>query len=137
MRFVLPQQVAVVFMELYSELGDNIALQYGGSEAHKKVSGGSGGGGKQVQRAVVATRVNFLFFGYCLSFRVSHTLKSATRASVLFPSHVYRGTPSSMFFRAHPMPMSMRRGTVQESRAMLSFRTCRRACAKAVFFAEA
>ena len=36
-------------MELYSELGDNIALQYGGSEAHKKVSGGSGGGGKQVR----------------------------------------------------------------------------------------
>lgn len=39
----------MVFMELYSELGDNIALQYGGSEAHKKVSGGSGGGGKQVR----------------------------------------------------------------------------------------
>ena len=38
-------------MELYSELGDNIALQYGGSEAHKKVSGGGGGGGKQVRRA--------------------------------------------------------------------------------------
>eukprot|EP00903_Cladosiphon_okamuranus_P008585 g8235.t1 len=41
-------QVPQVFMELYGELGDNIALQYGGSEAHKKVSGGSGGGGKQV-----------------------------------------------------------------------------------------
>ncbi|CAN0024749.1 unnamed protein product [Scytosiphon promiscuus] len=40
-------QVALVFMELYSELGDNIALQYGGSEAHKKVSGGNGPG-KQV-----------------------------------------------------------------------------------------
>lgn len=36
-------------MELYSELGDNIALQYGGSEAHKKVSGSSGPG-KQVRR---------------------------------------------------------------------------------------
>lgn len=35
-------------MELYSELGDNIALQYGGSEAHKKVSGGNGPG-KQVR----------------------------------------------------------------------------------------
>lgn len=43
-------------MELYSELGDNIALQYGGSEAHKKVSGGNGPG-KQVRRnaAFVAT----------------------------------------------------------------------------------
>ncbi|CAB1096112.1 unnamed protein product [Ectocarpus sp. CCAP 1310/34] len=40
-------QVALVFMELYSELGDNIALQYGGSEAHKKVSRGNGPG-KQV-----------------------------------------------------------------------------------------
>lgn len=48
---MVPEQVALVFMELYSELGDNIALQYGGSEAHKKVSGGSGGGGKQVKRA--------------------------------------------------------------------------------------
>lgn len=47
------KQVALVFMELYSELGDNIALQYGGSEAHKKVSGGSGGGGKQVRRALM------------------------------------------------------------------------------------
>lgn len=42
------EQVALVFMELYSELGDNIALQYGGSEAHKKVSGSSGPG-KQVR----------------------------------------------------------------------------------------
>lgn len=49
----VPEQVALVFMELYSELGDNIALQYGGSEAHKKVSGGSGGGGKQVRRAFI------------------------------------------------------------------------------------
>lgn len=31
-------------MELYTEIGDNIALQYGGSEAHKKVSSGSGAG---------------------------------------------------------------------------------------------
>lgn len=31
-------------MDLYSELGDNIALQYGGSEAHKKVSSSSGPG---------------------------------------------------------------------------------------------
>lgn len=48
----LPKQVALVFMELYSELGDNIALQYGGSEAHKKVSGGSGGGGKQARTGI-------------------------------------------------------------------------------------
>lgn len=34
-------------MELYGELGDNLALQYGGSEAHKKVSSSSGPG-KQV-----------------------------------------------------------------------------------------
>lgn len=53
--FALPKQVALVFMELYSELGDNIALQYGGSEAHKKVTGGSGGGGKQVRRLVVSS----------------------------------------------------------------------------------
>lgn len=29
-------------MDLYSEMGDRIALQYGGSEAHKKVSAGGG-----------------------------------------------------------------------------------------------
>ncbi|CAM9180188.1 unnamed protein product, partial [Hapterophycus canaliculatus] len=46
-NYKLSPFVALVFMELYSELGDNIALQYGGSEAHKKVSGGNGPG-KQV-----------------------------------------------------------------------------------------
>ncbi|CAM9094825.1 unnamed protein product [Laminaria digitata] len=40
-------QIVLVLMDLYSELGDNIALQYGGSEAHKKVSSSSGPG-KQV-----------------------------------------------------------------------------------------
>ncbi|CAM9112844.1 unnamed protein product [Choristocarpus tenellus] len=35
-------QVVRVLMEIYTELGDHIALQYGGSEAHKKVSSGSG-----------------------------------------------------------------------------------------------
>lgn len=34
-------------MELYTELGDSIAWQYGGSEAHKK-NLGSSGPGKQV-----------------------------------------------------------------------------------------
>ena len=38
-------------MDLYSELGDNIALQYGGSEAHKKVSSSSGPGKQASQRA--------------------------------------------------------------------------------------
>lgn len=40
----MPEQVVLVLMDLYSELGDNIALQYGGSEAHKKVSSSSGPG---------------------------------------------------------------------------------------------
>ncbi|CAM9450333.1 unnamed protein product, partial [Phaeothamnion confervicola] len=40
-------QVVMVLMDLYSELGDHIALQYGGSEAHKKVSSSSGGPSKQ------------------------------------------------------------------------------------------
>jgi hypothetical protein len=40
-------QVVVVLMELYSGLGDQIALQYGGSEAHKKVGGGGAGGSAQ------------------------------------------------------------------------------------------
>ena len=31
-------QVVHVLMDMYSEIGDYIALQYGGSEAHKKVS---------------------------------------------------------------------------------------------------
>lgn len=31
-------------MDLYRELGDNIAMQYGGSEAHKKNLGSSGSG---------------------------------------------------------------------------------------------
>lgn len=52
----IPEQVALVFMELYSELGDNIALQYGGSEAHKKVSGSSGPG-KQVRSRVNTSNV--------------------------------------------------------------------------------
>ena len=30
-------------MEMYGELGDRVALQYGGSEAHKKGYGGQGG----------------------------------------------------------------------------------------------
>lgn len=37
-------------MELYTELGDSIAWQYGGSEAHKK-NLGSSGPGKQVNPA--------------------------------------------------------------------------------------
>lgn len=41
---VTSKQVVLVLMDLYSELGDNIALQYGGSEAHKKVSSSSGSG---------------------------------------------------------------------------------------------
>ena len=32
-------------MEMYGELGDRVALQYGGSEAHKKGYGGQGGVG--------------------------------------------------------------------------------------------
>ncbi|CAM9264609.1 unnamed protein product [Sphacelaria rigidula] len=40
-------QVVQVLMELYTELGDSIAWQYGGSEAHKK-NLGSSGPGKQV-----------------------------------------------------------------------------------------
>lgn len=35
--------VLLGLMDLYSEMGDKIALQYGGSNAHKKVSGGSKG----------------------------------------------------------------------------------------------
>lgn len=41
-------------MDLYSELGDNIALQYGGSEAHKKVSSSSGPGKQVTQQVNVA-----------------------------------------------------------------------------------
>jgi hypothetical protein len=41
-------QVVLVLMELYSELGDHIALQYGGSEAHKRFSSSSSGPTKQV-----------------------------------------------------------------------------------------
>ncbi|CAM9514219.1 unnamed protein product [Discosporangium mesarthrocarpum] len=41
-------QVVLVLMEIYTELGDHIALQYGGSEAHKKVSTASSGPSKQV-----------------------------------------------------------------------------------------
>ena len=36
-------QVVHVLMDMYSEIGDYIALQYGGSEAHKKVASGAGG----------------------------------------------------------------------------------------------
>lgn len=41
-------------MDLYSELGDNIALQYGGSEAHKKVSSSSGPGKQASVEVIVA-----------------------------------------------------------------------------------
>ena len=34
--------VALVLMDMYSTAGDQIALQYGGSEAHKKVASGAG-----------------------------------------------------------------------------------------------
>ena len=40
-----PRAVVEVLMDMYSEIGDHIALQYGGSEAHKKVSGASEKGG--------------------------------------------------------------------------------------------
>ena len=33
-------QMLVSLMEMYGEMGDRIALQYGGSEAHRKVPGG-------------------------------------------------------------------------------------------------
>jgi hypothetical protein len=33
-------QMLVSLMEMYGEMGDKIALQYGGSEAHRKVPGG-------------------------------------------------------------------------------------------------
>lgn len=33
-------QLLVSLMEMYGEMGDRIALQYGGSEAHRKVPGG-------------------------------------------------------------------------------------------------
>ena len=36
-----------VLMDMYSEIGDQIALQYGGSEAHKKVA--ASGGSSSVQ----------------------------------------------------------------------------------------
>ena len=35
--------MVLVLMDLYSMVGDQIALQYGGSEAHKKVGGGGPG----------------------------------------------------------------------------------------------
>lgn len=41
---ISPAQVVQVLMDLYTELGDNIALQYGGSEAHRKNLGSSGPG---------------------------------------------------------------------------------------------
>lgn len=47
---IVCQQVVSVLMELYTEIGDNIALQYGGSEAHKKVSSGSGAGNQVCQK---------------------------------------------------------------------------------------
>ena len=34
----------ISLMDMYSQMGDRIALQYGGSEAHKKVSAGVGAG---------------------------------------------------------------------------------------------
>lgn len=48
------EQIVLVLMDLYSELGDNIALQYGGSEAHKKVSSSSGPGKQASQQANMA-----------------------------------------------------------------------------------
>ena len=48
-------QVVLVLMELYSTVGDLISLQYGGSEAHKKMGGtgpsASAGGGDDAARA--------------------------------------------------------------------------------------
>jgi hypothetical protein len=39
-------------MDMYSELGDRIALQYGGSEAHKKMSTGQGQAASTSQHGV-------------------------------------------------------------------------------------
>jgi hypothetical protein len=36
-------RVLLTLMDMYSQMGDRIALQYGGSEAHKKVSSGPAG----------------------------------------------------------------------------------------------
>ena len=48
-------QIVLVLMELYSTVGDLISLQYGGSEAHKKMGGtgpsASAGGGDDAARA--------------------------------------------------------------------------------------
>ncbi|CAM9202241.1 unnamed protein product [Chrysoparadoxa australica] len=45
--------LVLVLMELYTELGDHIALQYGGSEAHKKVPGP---GGQRQQELLTSIR---------------------------------------------------------------------------------
>lgn len=59
--YAASEQIVLVLMDLYSELGDNIALQYGGSEAHKKVSSSSGPG-KQVSQQANANVVIYSKF---------------------------------------------------------------------------
>lgn len=68
-------------MDLYTELGDNIALQYGGSEAHRKNLGNSGPG-KPVRwsnSALFGNHAHLIreYIGFAIFYLVAALLESS------------------------------------------------------------
>jgi hypothetical protein len=58
-------QLLVSLMEMYGEMGDKIALQYGGSEAHRKVPGGQVASSAKQSELLTSIKVSDIFC-WCL-----------------------------------------------------------------------
>jgi hypothetical protein len=54
-------QMLVSLMEMYGEMGDRIALQYGGSEAHRKVPGGQVASSAKQSELLTSIKVRLFF----------------------------------------------------------------------------
>lgn len=67
-----------VLIDMYVDIGDSIALQYGGSEAHKKVTAGHAESNIMPIGKVRATADMYYYIVHCLRFSIAtaHSIKN-------------------------------------------------------------